>query len=111
MRNRETGKPEKGVKKTVKMSYARALKKHDPETIRQVSEGDSLSPDSDSQIVAPPSESGKLEFTSPATGRKNTLKATGANANSLVFKTVGEQSALFMGVCDATVNARIGRIY
>ncbi|WP_248907164.1 ComEC/Rec2 family competence protein [Halocatena marina] len=102
MRDRETRKPRKGVKVAVKMTYARALKKHDPDTIKQVSMGDSLSSDIDSQVLAPPSDSGTITFTSPETGRKNTLKPTGANANSIALKTEGEQSVLFMGDVEDT---------
>ncbi|WP_248903509.1 ComEC/Rec2 family competence protein [Halocatena marina] len=102
IRDRETGKPPRGVKATVNDAYARGLKKHDIESITQVSEGESLSPGWVGQVVAPPNDPGELEFTSPATGRKNTLKATGANANSLAFKTEGEQSVLFMGDVEDT---------
>jgi competence protein ComEC len=102
LRDPGTGKPQKGVKDVVMDTYVKGLKKHDPETIRQVAVGDSLSPDWAAQVVAPPSEPGTLRFTSPATGRENTLKPTGANANSLAFKTEGEQSVLFMGDVEDT---------
>ncbi len=98
----DTEKPEKGVSPLVWETYDRYLEKHDPETIRQVSEGDLLTPDSDIQVLAPPDEPETVTFTSPETGRRNTLKPTGANANSLAFKTEGEQSALFMGDVEDT---------
>jgi competence protein ComEC len=98
----DTGKPEEGVSQTVLETYERGLEKHDPESVRQVSEGESLSTDLDTQVVAPPSEPGTLRFTSPVTGRENTLKPTGANANSLAFKTEGDQSVLFMGDIEDT---------
>lgn len=103
IRDPETGNPPRGVKKTVRETYVRGLEKHGVETIHQVSEGDSLSTDWDAQVIAPPSEPGKLEFISPETGQKNTLKPTGANANSIAFKTEGEQqSMLFMGDVEDT---------
>ncbi|MFC6960733.1 ComEC/Rec2 family competence protein [Halocatena marina] len=101
-RDPDTGKPRKGVKEAVLETYLYELEQHGIETIKQVSVGDFLTSDYDNQVVAPPHESGKLEFTSPATGRKNTLKATGANANSIAFKTEGEQSMLFMGDVEDT---------
>jgi competence protein ComEC len=102
MRDRETGKPRKGVKATVSDAYARGLQKHGVKSISQISEGDSLSPNWNAQIVAPPDEPGTLTFTSPVTGRKNTLKPTGANANSIAVKTEGDQSVLFMGDVEDT---------
>jgi competence protein ComEC len=98
----ETGKPEKGVTDATFETYIHEMKKHDPKTISQVSEGNSLSSDLDAQVVAPPDEPGTLEFTSPVTGRENTLKPTGANANSIAVKTEGDQSVLFMGDVENT---------
>ncbi|UPM41646.1 ComEC/Rec2 family competence protein [Halocatena salina] len=98
----DTEKSEKGVSPLVWETYDRQLEEHDPETIRQVSGGDLLTPDSDIQVLAPPDEPETVSFTSPVTGRKNTLKPTGANANSLAFKTEDEQSMLFMGDVEDT---------
>lgn len=98
----DTEKPEKGVSPLVWETYDRQLEKHDPETIRQVSEGDLLTPDSGLQVLAPPDEPEPVTFTSPETGRENTLKPSGANANSIALKTEGEQSVLFMGDVEDT---------
>ncbi|WP_248908406.1 ComEC/Rec2 family competence protein [Halocatena marina] len=102
LRDPDTEKPEKGVSPFVLDTYERELEQHDPKTVRQVSEGDSLSSDVDSQILAPPDESGTITFTSPETGRKNTLKPTGANANSIALKAKGNQSVLFVGDVEDT---------
>ncbi len=99
VRDPETGKPKKGVAKDVRDEYVDNLEKHGIDTISQVSAGERLSIDSDTDIsvLAPPDTEDSVDVTRVATGADVNLPPIRPNENSAVYKVEGERSALFMG--------------
>jgi competence protein ComEC len=97
----ETGKPKGGVGQKIIESYINGLEEHGLGTndIRQVSEGDEISIDSntDIKVLAPPDDAEKVNVTRASTGADVNLPSERSNENGAVYKLEGERSALFMG--------------
>jgi competence protein ComEC len=99
IRDPETGEPEDGIAKDVRNEYVKNLEKHGIDNISQVSVGDTIPIDSDTDInvLAPPDTEDSVDVTRAATGADVNFKPINANENGAVFKIEGERSALFMG--------------
>ncbi|WP_264556110.1 ComEC/Rec2 family competence protein [Halocatena marina] len=99
VRDPDTGEPKKGVAKDVRDEYVNNLEKHGIDTISQISAGESLSIDSDTdlRVLAPPDTEKSVDVTRASTGADVNLPPKRPNENSAVYKLEGEQSVLFMG--------------
>lgn len=108
IRDPETRKPKNGIGNRILRNHKNNLEKHDIDTITQVSSGDSLplESDTDIQILAPPNDDGVITFPHPETEEEVKYQPGGTNANGIVLKVDGpEQSTLFMGDVDDQHNA------
>jgi beta-lactamase superfamily II metal-dependent hydrolase/phage terminase large subunit-like protein len=101
VRDPVTRKPKNGVTQNIYEEYKNNLEEIHPDTITQVTTGDSITLDSGAEIQIlgpPPNVDGERPFESPKeNSQEGGLK--GANENSLAFKFTSEdnRTALFMG--------------
>ncbi|MFC7190379.1 hypothetical protein ACFQL7_11290 [Halocatena marina] len=93
VRDPDTGEPKKGVAKDVRDEYVNNLEKHGIDTISQISAGESLSIDSDTdlRVLAPPDTEKSVDVTRASTGadvnlprsdRTRTVRSTNLKGNS-----------------------------
>jgi competence protein ComEC len=95
----ETEGQKEGVAERVLMDYKENLEELDVETITQVSSGDKvqINSDTDINVLGPPDSEDVVDVTRVSTGAEVNLPPIRSNENGAVYKLEGDRSALFMG--------------